>query len=411
MRSVCPMSANVAAHAVDSRRAWLTVVAAFFSSGVTLGTAYSFGAFFESMSEEFAAANGSTALIFGITTCLFFSLSIISGRMSDRFGPRVVLVAGAAALFIGLIATSRVQSIGLGYVTYGLGVGIAAACGYVPMVAVVGGWFEEHRAVAVGVAVAGIGVGTLVMSPVSAALIDRWGWRDTYVFFAVGGAGVMLACVPLVGRPPGDGSPQPSRFEDALRSAVFRRVALSALALGLALFVPFVFVGQYAKERGIDSVQAAVLVGVLGGSSVLSRVGFGSLVRRFGSFRLYRACLIITTMSFLFWLAAGSSYAMLVLFALTLGVGYGGFVALGPIVISDRMGVAGLGSILGLLYTAPGFGALVGTPTAGWLIDVTGGYHWSIIWCFAAGSAAVALLTGLPVNKSGRLERAPNARG
>jgi MFS family permease len=331
--------------------------------------------------------------------------------MSDRFGPRVVLVAGAAALFIGLIATSRVQSLGLGYVTYGLGVGIAAACGYVPMVAVVGGWFEQHRAVAVGLAVAGIGVGTLVMSPVSAALIDRWGWRDTYVFFAVGGAGVMLACVPLVGRPPGDGSPQPSRFEDALRSAVFRRVALSALALGLALFVPFVFVGQYAKERGMGSVQAAVLVGVLGGSSVLSRVGFGSLVRRFGSFRLYRSCLIITTMSFLFWLAAGSSYAMLVLFTLTLGVGYGGFVALGPIVISDRMGVAGLGSILGLLYTAPGFGALVGTPTAGWLIDATGGYHWSIIWCFAAGSAAVALLTGLPVNKSGRLERAPNARG
>jgi len=260
-------------------------------------------------------------------------------------------------------------------------------------------------------AVAGIGVGTLVMSPVSAALIDRWGWRDTYVFFAVGGAGVMLACVPLVDRPPGDGSPQPSRFKDALGSPVFRRFALSAFALGLALFVPFVFVGQYAKERGIGSVQAAVLVGVLGGSSVLSRVGFGSLVRRFGSFRLYRACLIITTGSFLLWLAAGSSYVMLVLFVLTLGVGYGGFVALSPIVISDRMGVAGLGSILGLMYTAPGIGALVGAPTAGWLIDTTDGYRWSIIWCIAAGSTAVALLTGLPVDKSGRLERASNARG
>jgi MFS family permease len=407
------MVANVAvaAHAVDSRRAWLTVVAAFFASGVTLGTAYSFGAFFESMSEEFDAANGSTAFIFGITTCLFFSLSIISGRMSDRFGPRVVLVIGAAALFLGLIATSRVQSLGLGYVTYGLGVGIAAACGYVPMVAVVGGWFEQHRAVAVGLAVAGIGVGTLVMSPLSAALIDRWGWRDTYVFFAVGGAGVMLACVPLVDRPPGDGSPQPSRFKDALASPVFRRYALSAFSLGLALFVPFVFVGQYAKERGIGSVQAAVLVGVLGGSSVLSRVGFGSLVRRFGSFRLYRACLIITTGSFLFWLTAGSSYAMLVLFVLALGVGYGGFVALSPIVISDRMGVAGLGSILGLLYTAPGIGALIGAPTAGWLIDTTDGYRWSIVWCIATGSLAVALLSGLPVDKSGRLERAPDARG
>ncbi len=398
-------------HALDSSRAWLTVVAAFFSSGVTLGTAYSFGAFFESMSEEFDAAKGATAVIFGITTCLFFSLSIITGRLSDRFGPRLVLLIGAVAMFVGLIATSRVQSLGFGYVTYGAGVGIAAACGYVPMVAVVGGWFVERRAVAVGLAVAGIGVGTLVMSPLSAALIDRWGWRDTYVFFAIGGAGVLLACIPLVDRPPGDGTAQPSRFADALGSPVFRRFALSASCLGLALFVPFVFVGQYAKEQGITAVRAAVLVGVLGGSSVLSRIGFGSLVRRFGSFRLYRSCLMITGGSFLIWLVAGSSYALLVVFVAVLGVGYGGFVALSPIVISDRMGVAGLGSILGLLYTAPGIGALIGAPTAGWLIDTTGSYRWAIAWCIATSAMSVALLTGLPVDESGRLVRAENARG
>ncbi len=404
-------AASGSGHALDSRRAWLTVVAAFFASGVTLGTAYSFGAFFESMSEEFDAAKGATAVIFGLTTCLFFSLSMITGRLADRFGPRLVLVIGAVAMFVGLIATSRVQSLGVGYITYGAGVGVAAACGYVPMVAVVGGWFARYRAVAVGLAVAGIGVGTLVMSPLSAALIDRWGWRDTYVFFAVGGAGVLLACVPLMQRPPGDGSPQPSRFGDALASPVFRQFAVSAACLGLALFVPFVFVGQYAKERGITSVRAAVLVGVLGGSSVLSRIGFGSLVRRFGSFRLYRSCLMITTSSFLLWLVAGSSYLVLVLFVLVLGVGYGGFVALSPIVISDRMGVAGLGSILGLLYTAPGVGALVGAPTAGWLIDTTGEYRWAILWCLGAGTLSVILLAGLPVDDSGRLERAPDARG
>jgi MFS family permease len=396
---------------VDSRRAWLTVVAAFFSSAVTLGTAYSFGAFFESMSDEFDAAAGATAVIFGITTFSFFWLSIATGRMTDRFGPRVVLVVGAVAMFVGLMLTSRVQSLGVGYVTYGAGVGIAAACGYVPMVATVGGWFVRHRALAVGLAVAGIGVGTMVLSPLSAAMIDRYGWRDTDVVFAVGGAVVLLACVPLVDRPPGDGSPQPSRFGDALRSPVFRRIHLSALALGLALFVPFVFVGQYAKERGIDAVQAAVLVGVLGGSSVLSRVGFGSLVRRLGSFRLYRACFVIHGVSFLIWLVAGSSYAMLVLFVLVLGVGYGGFVALSPVLISDRMGVAGLGSILGVLYTAPGLGGLVGPPVAGWLIDRTGSYRWAIAGCLVCAALSVVLLTGLPVDDDGRLERADDARG
>ncbi len=396
---------------VDSRRAWWTVVAAFFSSAVTLGIAYSFGAFFESMSEEFDAAAGATAVIFGITTFSFFWLGIITGRFADRFGPRIVLVVGAVALFVGLMLTSRVDSLGMGYVTYGAGVGIAAACGYVPMVATVGGWFVEKRAVAVGLAVAGIGVGTLVISPLSASMIDRYGWRDTYVVFAFGGAAILLACVPLMDRPPGDGSPQPSRFGDALRSPVFRRIHVSALALGLALFVPFVFVGQYAKERGVDSVQAAVLVGVLGGSSVVSRIGFGSLVRTYGSFRLYRACFVIHAVSFLIWLVAGSSYTMLVLFVLVLGVGYGGFVALSPILISDRMGIAGLGSILGVLYTAPGLGGLIGPPTAGWVIDQTGTYRWAILGCFGLAVLSVVLLAGLPIDETGRLERATDARG
>ncbi|WP_420451292.1 MFS transporter [Ilumatobacter sp.] len=398
-------------HGLDSPRAWLTVVAAFVSSGVTLGTAYSFGAFFESMSEEFDAASGATAVVFGVTTFLFFSLSILTGRAADRFGPRVVLALGALSLCAGLVLTSRVTSLGVGYVTYGAGVGIAAACGYVPMVSVVGGWFVRRRALAVGLAVAGIGVGTSVMSPLAAALIDRWGWRDTYVVFGVGGAIALLACIPLVAAPPGDGGPQPPRFADALASAVFRRIALSAMVLALALFVPFVFVGQYAKDRGIGAVQAAVLVGVLGASSVVSRIGFGSLVTRLGSFRLYRACLVIHAASFAVWFAAGDSYAVLVVFVLVLGVGYGGFVALSPIVISDRMGVAGLGSILGLLYTAPGIGALIGAPAGGWLIDATGGYRWTIAACFVAASAGVVLLGGLPVGPDGQLERAPDARG
>lgn len=363
------------------------------------------------MSEEFDAAKGATAVIFGITTFTFFWLGIVTGRLADRFGPRLVLLIGATALFVGLLATSRVNSLGVGYVTYGAGVGIAAACGYVPMVAVVGGWFVRRRAVAVGLAVAGIGVGTLVLSPLSAALIDRWGWRDTYVVFAVAGAGILLACIPLIDRPPGDGSPQPSRFRDAANSAVFRQILVSAFFLGLALFVPFVFVGQYAKERGVSSVAAAVLVGVLGGASVLSRIGFGSLVTRYGSFRLYRACFVIHTTSFAIWFAAGDVYALMILFVLVLGVGYGGFVALGPIVISDRMGVAGLGSILGLLYAGPGLGGLIGPPSAGWIIDTTDSYRWAIAICFACSAVAVVLLRGLPVDGAGRLVRADDAIG
>lgn len=397
---------------VDSARAWWTVVAAFVSSAVTLGIAYSFGAFFQSMADEFDTTAGATAVIFGLTTFTFFALSLITGRLADRFGPRVVLAIGAVGLFAGLMFTSRVDSIGAGYVTYGFGVGVAAACGYVPMVSTVGGWFVHHRAVAVGLAVAGIGVGTLVLSPLSAALIDEIGWRDTYVVYAIGGSALLLACIPLMARPPGhSGSPQPARFAAAVASPVFRRIHLSAFLLGLALFVPFVFVGQYAKEHGVGAVRASVLVGVLGGASVVSRIGFGALVRRAGSFRLFRASYAVLGGSFVLWLVAGGSYAVLVVFVLVLGVGYGGFVALGPIVIADRMGAAGLGSVLGVLYTGPGCGALIGAPTAGVVIDETGGYRWAIVGCLAAAALANVALVGLPTDGDGRLTRANDAIG
>ena len=98
------------------------------------------------------------------------------------------------------------------------------------------------------------------------------------------GAVVLLACLPLADRPPGDGSPQPSRFADAMRSKVFRRIHLSAFALGLALFVPFVFVGQYAKDRDIGSVRAAVLVGVLG---YALGTFIGTLLFKYGSALFY----------------------------------------------------------------------------------------------------------------------------
>jgi len=235
---------------VDSPRAWLTVVATFASSFITLGTAYSFGAFFTSMADEFDSTRGATAVVFGLTTFSFFWLSLLTGRATDLWGPRPVLAFGSVAYLVAMLATSRVQSLAAGYLTIGLGVGIAAATGYIPMVATVGGWFERHRAAAIGLAVAGIGAGTLVLSPLSAALIDRVGWRDTYVILGLVGFAVLMVSTILVDRPPGQTGRQPSRLGFAARSAVFRRLWSSALCSGLALFVPFVFVGQYAKERG-----------------------------------------------------------------------------------------------------------------------------------------------------------------
>ena len=81
-----------------------------------------------------------------------------------------------------------------------------------------------------------------------------------------------------------------------------------------------------------------------------------------------------------------------------MGACVGTGVALSPIVISDRLGVAGLGSILGLLYTAPGLGGLLGPPAAGWLIDATDSYRWTILACLL--SCASATTSGIRQHSS-----------
>src|ERR671916_194120 len=179
------------APAVDSARGWAMVAAAFAGMFTAFGIAYSFGAFLEPMAEEFGSSRGVTSIFFALTSLTYFGLGALSGVAADRYGPRRVLLVGGLALGGGLAATSQAGELWIGLVTYGLGVGIGVACAYVPMVAVVGGWFERRRTLAIGVAVTGIGLGTLVVAPLAAALIGELGWRTTHlVLGAAGAAGV-----------------------------------------------------------------------------------------------------------------------------------------------------------------------------------------------------------------------------
>ncbi len=393
---------------IDSRRAWLTVVATFIASAVTLGTVYSFGSFFEAMAADFGTGRGETAVVFGVTTFAFFWLSLITGPIADRYGPRPVMVAGAGSLLAGLWATSYVDSIALGYLTYGAGAGLAAACAYIPMVATVGGWFDRQRAAAIGVSVAGIGVGTMVMNPLITLMLETTSWRVTFRIVGVVGAALLLGCSLLIARAPtsvaGAGA---TRFGEAVRSPMFRRLWIAAMCSGLALFVPFVFVVPYATDRGVSAGAAAWLVGLLGGSSVIARIGFGALSRRYGTFRLFRMGLVLFPVGYVVWLMAGSSYLMLVLFVLTLGTGYGCFVAVSPLVLADRFGVVGLGSLMGLFYTTQGLGGLIGPPTAGRIIDATGSYRWPMLLALGFGAASVAILYSIRPNATGGLDPEP----
>jgi MFS family permease len=372
---------------VDSVRGWVMVTAAFAAMFTSFGIAYSFGAFLEPMAEEFGASRGTTSVFFALTSLTYFGLGALSGVAVDRYGPRRVLMVGGIALGAGLTATSQAGELWVGLVTYGLGVGIGVACAYVPMVAVVSGWFERRRTLAVGVAVTGIGLGTLIVAPLAAALIGELGWRNTHLLLGVAGAAVLVVCGLVVARPPVQTGPAALTLGEAVRNRDYRRLYLAMGLLAVALFVPFVHLPGYAEAAGVDEVAAAALVGVIGAASIAGRLVLGAVAARTGPLRAFQGCFLAIGSSFVLWLVGGG-YGVLVAFAVVLGVGYGGFVAIGPAVVADRFGTTRLGGLLGFLYTSAGIGSAVGAPLAGVAIDASGSYLPAIAGCLALGLAA-----------------------
>ncbi len=343
---------------------------------------------FTAIRDEFGVGKGQAALFFSITTFIYFILGIFTGRLADRYGPRPLLLAGAVAMGTGLFLTSLVNNIILGYLTYGIGAGIGVGCAYVPMVAAVGGWFERDRTKAMGVAVAGIGVGTLVGAPLAKQLVVSYGWRTTFVVLGVGSAALLVVASLGAIRPPGAGTqeaPPPLRL--LLHDRRFTWLYTSMTFLSAGLFVPMIYLDDYLEAQGKSG--GALLIGIIGAASVVGRLALGAVGAKVDLMRLYQSCVGALGASYVIWIFAGANYTVLVLFALCMGTAYGGWIALSPAVTAHLFGPVGLGGVLGALYTSAGIGGLVGPPVIGVMIDAT---NYKTAIGLAIGLSVVSLL-------------------
>jgi len=381
-------------------------VMAFVTCFVIFGVVYSFGAFFKPMATEFGASRANTSIIFSVTAFIYNLLGIVGGHLTDRVGPRPVMIIGALALGLGLIATSFIGRLWIGYITYGLGIGIGVACTYVPMLAAVAGWFVRRRNTALGIAVSGIGCGTLAITPLAAALIQRFGWREADVIMGIASMLLLATCAMFAQAPPVPTSAGNSDLRQALCSRDFVRLYTSAMALSIAIYIPFVYLPEFAHIEGAGEVAAATLVGLIGASSIVGRLLLGAVADRTGIFSLYKASALVLGLSYVLWIIS-NSYGMLVAFALVMGSSYGGMVALSPAVMAELFGVQGLGAMLGALYSSSAISALVGPPLAGFVVDYTGSYLWAAGFAGAAGVVGFLILIPLKAHAGVRPSLAP----
>src|SRR5947208_7143568 len=274
---------------------WFVVAAAFAVTFVGFGSAYTFSAFVEPLQHDFGASRGSVSLVFSLAGFLYFGLGIISGPLADRFGSRPFAVIGMVLLGVGLALASAAQNLVEVYAAYGLGVGLGMGCAYVPAIGAVQRWFVRRRGFASGLAVAGIGVGTLVMPPLASLLIGSFGWRGAYL--ALGALALVLGCsmALLIENDPSGRGLNPDGDElaartvqdgaavgKAIRSGRFISLYVACLICSFGVFVPFVHLVPFARDHGIAASMAAVLLGVIGLGSTAGRFFLGTVADRMG---------------------------------------------------------------------------------------------------------------------------------
>jgi MFS family permease len=386
---------------------WWVVAAAFAVTFAGFGCAYTFSAFIASLQQDFGASRGSVSLVFSLAGFLYFALGCVSGPLADRFGSRLMAVIGMIFTGLGLVAAAAAESLAEVYAAYGLGVGLGVGCSYVPVLGAVQRWFVRRRGFASGLAVSGIGVGTLVMPPLAAYLIAALGWRETWLVLGVvaivlgGGMALMIENDPH-GRglhPDGDVMPSgvpPAKSAgdsvwDAVKSRRFTGLYAACLICSFGLFIPFVHLVPYAQDHGISPSSAVLLLGLIGVGSTAGRFFLGGLADRMGRRQSVLALFLGMAAALGLW-AVSSGFWPLAVFALVYGAVYGAWVALLPALVADYFGARNAGGIIGILYTSVAFGNLTGPVTAGYAFDISGSYAVPILAGVCANVIAAVIM-------------------
>jgi MFS transporter, OFA family, oxalate/formate antiporter len=396
---------------------WFVVAAAFVVTFVGFGSAYTFSSFVESLQRDFGASRGSVSLVFSFAGFLYFGLGVISGPLADRWGARNLAALGMGLVGLGLVLASQAQTIVQVYAAYSIGIGAGVGCAYVPTLGTVQRWFVKRRGFASGLAVSGIGVGTLVMPPLATWLIANLGWRDAYLVLGIVAAVIGIGSSLLISDDPRrhgtgpDGDPldqlsgtpirQGVSIRDAVRTPRFAGLYAACLISAFGVFVPFVHLVPYAVDHQVAPTVAVLLLGLIGVGSTAGRFFLGGIADRIGRDMFLVAMYIGMAVSLAIWAAAGGFWS-LAIFALLFGVFYGGWVAILPAVVTDHFGGRNVGGIIGILYTSVAIGTLLGPSAAGFAYDVSHSYFIPVAISAAANVvaaliAAATMRTGSPV--------------
>lgn len=384
---------------------WVIVAAGGVMGCVAIGTLFSLAVFLQPMS---AATGWSRTGISTAMTLDFVTMGVAAfgwGALLDRIGPRLVVLAGAVLLGLGLFLASRATSLLEFQIIYGVLVGAAAAAVFMPMMVTVTGWFEKHRALAVSLVSAGMGMAPMIISPFASWLIETYDWRTAQMWIAVLAWAVLVPAALLVrAAPPQDaataagagGASDPGMTVGrALRSPQF-------IVLGLTFFLccathsgPIFHTVSYAIACGLPLMSAVTIYSAEGLAGLAGRLILGLAGDRFGAKRVLVIGLLIQAVSagaYFFTRQLGEFYAVAVIF----GLAYGGVMPLYAVIAREYFPMRLMGTVFGAATMLSSLGMALGPAIGGWIFDTYASYGWLYIGSFGLGLGAAAIALAFP---------------
>lgn len=389
---------------------WVIVAAGGLLGCVAIGAMFSLPVFLKPMS----AATGWS--VTGISTAMTFSFlamalaSMVWGNLSDRFGPRPVVLAGAILLSASLALASQVGSLVEFQLVFGVLVGVAVAAMFAPMMACVTGWFDTQRSLAVSLVSAGMGMAPMTMAPLAAWLVTIHDWRTSMLIIAAIAAVTMIPTSLLLRRPPALEQGNEAALADEPQSEMTTRQAVRSpqfIVLMLANFFccathsgPIFHTVSYAVTCGIPMIAAVTIYSVEGLAGMFGRIGFGLMGDRFGAQRMLVIGLFGQSFGVLFYVFAsqlGQFYAVAVL----VGFIYAGVMPLYAVIVRENFPLKMMGTIIGGTAMAGSLGMAMGPLLGGVIYDHFNSYLWLYVGSWGMGIAATLIaLTFRPFARS-----------
>ena len=379
---------------------WRVVLALFaVVAGISMSVS-AFGVFLPVLAASFDWSRGAISVALSINMILGGVAAFAVGSVADRHGPGGVLALTVLIGAIGLVLTSRIESLWHFYVSYGVLVGIGFSSVYILTTATVSRWFVARRGLALAVVLSGFNLGWLVGGPLAALLIDRWGWRTAYVALGLAVAGIGVpACLGVRFPEHADAQPADGRRRAGAASAAVRGSLRSALAdrrlwfleagwflTGLVFMMVTVHCVPYARDRGLPLEQASYLLSAYGVGSAVGRLAAGALADRFGTATTMYVCLTVQALA-LGVLVGGPPTWALTAVLVAFGMGAAGADNAIVKIVPEVFGLAALATVMSVLSLGWRSGAALGPAGAGFLYDLTRSYTVP----FSAGLALLAL--------------------